>query len=72
MKAADSVKRKKTLKSEHCYGILHINWAVGNSLMGPFPEKTSPGEVRTSGVLKQGHASLQGGPEVSTQILIPL
>lgn len=62
------LRERKPLRMNTVIGILHINWAVGNSLMGPFPGKASPAKVRTSGVLKQGHASLQCGLEVNKQI----
>lgn len=35
-------------------GVQHRNCATGNCLGGPFPEKASPGEVRTSGFGEQG------------------
>jgi hypothetical protein len=42
------LRERKPLRMNTVIGVQHINCAIGNCLRRPFPEKTSPGEVRTS------------------------
>lgn len=68
MKAADDVKRMKTLKSEHGYWCpthkLQLGITSGGHFQGkPHLVRSEPQELES-----KGHASLQCGLEVSKQI----
>lgn len=68
MKAADNVKRKKTLKSEHRYWCPTHKLQLRSSLRGPFPGKPHLVRSEPQEFKSKGHASLQCGLEVSKQI----